>query len=143
MRIVITAVLAAAALAACGGGEREPPAQAPKATAADPDEQAVRATLERYAAAVRAGDAELICKQLMSRAVLAKIDALGGDCARDFIADRVREGGPNFRLTVRSVSIQGNRAMTRGEAVESDGPRSSPQPLVREQGGWRLTTEAP
>ena len=30
--------------------------------------------------------------------------------------------------------ITGDRAMTRGKAVESDGPRSGDQPLVRENG---------
>jgi ketosteroid isomerase-like protein len=137
MRSICAALLAAVALAACGSD-----GQPAKATARG-DEGAIRVTMEHYAAAIRAGDARRICRELMSREVLDRIERLGGDCARDFIAGRVKEGGPKFTLTVRSVKVTGDRAMTTGDAVESDGPRRADQPLVREAGGWKLALEAP
>ena len=47
-----------------------------------------------------------------------------------FVAEPTRKGGPHYSITTTSVVITGDRAITRGKAVESDGPRSGDQPLV-------------
>ena len=60
---------------------------------------------------------------------------------RGFVADGRAEAGPEYTLTTTSVVIKGDRAMTRGKAVESDGPRNGDQPLVRENGRWLITTK--
>jgi ketosteroid isomerase-like protein len=141
------AVLVAAAgllLAGCGDDpEREAAAPAPTVTPAaarSADEQAIRDTLERYAAAVRAGDAKLICSKLLAPEVLATVKEAGGDCARDLMADRIAEAGPDYTLAVRSVHVAGDRATAATRAVEADGAREVRQPLVRVGGGWRLST---
>ncbi len=94
------------------------------------DEQAVRAVAERYAEAIRESDPEAICTELMSREALDKL--AGIDCARDILADRVRDGGPDYQLTVSAVRIVGDRALataTRGAGCRPapsrprDGPR--------------------
>jgi hypothetical protein len=126
-----------ATLAGCGGGDEEAPAPAPAASQAD--ERAIAETLERYAAAVRAGDARTICTKLLAASVLATVEQAGGDCEHDLMADRIAEGGPRYRLTVRSITIAGDRATARTRAVERDGARSVVQPLVRAGGGWRLS----
>ena len=139
----LLALAATAALAGCGGDREEVarPAPAPAATAVagSADERAVADTLERYAAAVRAGDARTICTELLDPAVLETVRKAGGDCERDLIADRIAEGGPGYRLTVRSVAVTGDRATARTEAHERDGARAVVQPLVRAGGGWRLS----
>lgn len=100
--------------------------------------RAVRRTLERYAAAVRAGDARTICTELLAPSVLATVEAAGGDCERDLIADRIAEGGRGYRIVVRSVRVVGDRATAATEVVETDGPRAGVQRLERSGGDWRL-----
>jgi ketosteroid isomerase-like protein len=132
------AAAAIALLAGCGSGAEETaaPTPAPAATAAA---TAVADTLERYAAAVRAGDARTICTELLDPSVLATVEDAGGDCERDLIAERIAEGGPRYRIDVRSIEVDGDRATARTEATERDGRRSVVQPLVRTGGGWRLS----
>jgi ketosteroid isomerase-like protein len=120
-------------LVACGGDDAAPPAMSA-------DERAIRQTLERYVVAVRANDPGAVCR-LTAREVLDTIEAIGTDC-ESVIADQVAEGGPRYELTTESVQVTGDHAMTRGRAVESDGPRDGDQPLVREGGRWLLTTKA-
>lgn len=119
-------------LSACGAATAERPAMSS-------DERAIRDTLQRYVDATRANDPRGVCA-VMAREVVDKIEAFGSTC-ESFVADRVREGGPKFALTTTSVVVRGDRAMTRGRAVESDGPRKGDQPLVRENGRWLLTTK--
>jgi ketosteroid isomerase-like protein len=138
MRRLLLAAALTAALAGCGGEEEAAAPAAPAARSAD--ERAIAATLERYAAAVRAGDARTICTKLLAPAVIETVEAAGGDCERDLMAERIAEGGKGYRLTVRSIEVRGDRATARTEAVERDGPRAVTQPLVRAGGGWRLSS---
>lgn len=133
----IAPLLIAVALAGCGDDAAEQPAATPAMSA---DERAIRATLSAYVSAVRANDASGVCR-LTAREVLDTIDAFGTEC-ESIIAAQVKEGGPGFKLTTDSVQVTGDYAMTRGRAVESDGPRNGDQPLVREGGRWLLTTKA-
>jgi hypothetical protein len=123
-------------LAACGTDT----ATAPSKPAMSADERAIRDTLKRYEAANRANDPKGVCATT-AQEVIDQIEAFGLTCEA-FVADAVRESGPDFKLTTTSVEITGDYAMTRGRAVERDGPRSGDQPLVRENGRWRITTKA-
>lgn len=152
---MLIAVLAAVALAGCGdGGPGSEPDARPAASATPtasptptatptttggPERAAITATLRRYAAAVRAGDARTICRELLAREVLAKVEAAGGDCARNLVEPRIAEGGPQYGLVIRSIAVSGGRAVAEITASERDGPRDSRQPLVREGGDWRLS----
>jgi hypothetical protein len=137
MRVVVLLVLLLA-VAACG---EETVASKPAATPAmSADERAIRETLKRYEAANRANDPKGVCATT-AREVLDQIEKFGLTCEA-FVADAVRESGPDFKLTTTSVEITGDHAMTRGKAVERDGPRSGDQPLVRENGRWLITTKA-
>src|SRR4051794_22573681 len=108
MRRPLIAALAAAALAGCGDdpgpaasstptpaatatATPTPPAAA-AAAASRPQARPVAAVLRRYAAAVRAGDARTICRDLLARSVVQRVEGVGGDCARDLIAPRIEEG---------------------------------------------------
>jgi hypothetical protein len=139
VRMLLSAAAACAVLAGCGD-DGEQPAQAPAAPAGTPDERAVAETLSRYAAAVRAGDGRTICAELLAPEVLATVRSAGGDCERDLIADRIEEGGPDYRLEVRSIDVEGDRATAQTRSLEADGPRAVTQPLVRVGGEWRLSS---
>lgn len=121
-------------LAGCGAGDEEP------AAPMSADERAIRATLADYVEAVRANDPARVCR-LTAREVLSEIAALGTTC-ESVIADEIAKRGPKFTLDTRAIDVRGDYAMTRGRAVDKDGPRSGDQPLVREQGRWLLTTKA-
>jgi hypothetical protein len=138
VRLLLGAAAACAVLAGCGD-DAEQPAQPPAAAqAGTADERAVEETLSRYAAALRAGDGRTICAELLAPEVLATVRAAGGDCERDLIADRIAEGGPDYRLEVRSIEVRGDRATAQTRSLEADGPRAVTQPLVRVRGEWRL-----
>jgi ketosteroid isomerase-like protein len=119
-------------LAGCGGEEAAAPMSA--------DERAIRATLAQYVDAVRANDPAAVCR-LTGREVIDEIATFGTTC-ESVIAAEIAKRGPKFTLDTRAVAVQGNYAMTRGRAVDRDGPRSGDQPLVRERGRWLLTTKA-
>ena len=116
----------------CGGSEPAAPMSA--------DERAIRATLSRYVEAVRANDPARVCR-LTAREVLSEIAALGATCEA-VIADEIAKRGPKFTLDTQAIDVHGDFAMTRGRAVDENGPRSGDQPLVRENGRWLLTTRA-
>ena len=134
------AVISLLFVASACGAEAErvaaPPAAPPAMSA---DERAIRETLKRYAEATRANDPKGVCA-VTAREVIDQIEAFGTTC-ESFVADGTRDGGKQYTLTTTSVVVTGDRAMTRGQAVESDGPRNGDQPLVRENGRWLLTTK--
>lgn len=134
-KLVLVALLLVAA--GCGGADAETQAAPPMSA----DERAIRAVLERYEQATRANDPRGVCA-VTAREVIDEIEAFGTTC-EEFVAEPTKEGGPKYTLTTTSVEVRGNRAFARGKAVESDGPRSGDQPLVREKGRWLLTTKAP
>jgi hypothetical protein len=156
MRRPLIAVLAAALLAGCGGGGDDPAARATAtatatpaetATAAptsdpaatgSPEQAAVADALNRYAAAVRAGDAGTICRTLLAREVTEKVERAGGSCEQDLMGPRIEEGGPEYAIGITAIAVHGDRAVAQITAGERDGPRDTRQPLVRERGAWRL-----
>jgi hypothetical protein len=153
MRIApgLLACLLAAGVVGCGDDAPSRPAKAtatPARTAtatataaASAEQRGVEAVLQRYAQAVRAGDAGAICDGLLSREVLRRVKQAGGDCERDLIADAVEAGGPSYALKVASVEVTGARATARTVVTDRRGTRPQDQPLVREGGDWRLSVE--
>jgi ketosteroid isomerase-like protein len=131
--------LAVVAAVGCGGKAAEQPAA--KTPAMSPDERAIRQTLSRYVDAVRANDVHATC-ELTAQEVLDKLKALGGTCEEAF-ASQVAKGGPHYSITITSVTIKGDRAMARGNAVEGGKPRDGGSPMVREHGRWLMTLDMP
>jgi len=134
MRFALPSLLALALLAGCGADE----------PSMSDGERGVREAAERYAEAVRAGDAQRICSEQVSAELKKKLSDVGGDCVRDFFASAVRDGGPKFELVVSSVKLVGNRALATGYVVEKSGKHDDGFPFVREADGrWRVTLTAP
>lgn len=134
-------------LTGCGDSEPERPrasSPTPAATAAAtatavPASDPVASAIERYATAVRAGDAATICTELLSDAVLERVKAAGGNCERDLIADAIARGGPGYKVVVESVQVDGDRATARTRVTDPRGTQTQTQPLVRDGESWKLS----
>lgn len=103
------------------------------ADAIDPEDAALLATFERFAAAVQRGDLaafEALCAADVSpqRAVFERDSA------------RVREGG--WRLAAREIRREGEVGEVVFELLGPDGARidTASVTFTREPGGWRLRT---
>lgn len=145
---------------ACGGSEEAPPPldrgltsttpgrtaapaparpPAPSATPSSPEEEAVVDALQRYATAVREGDETTLCRDVLSSASLEAIERLGADCERDFIPAGVGAEPKPYRLEVLSLRVEGDRAEAAVRVTMAGGEiREETQPLVREEGEWRI-----
>jgi hypothetical protein len=120
--LLICAVL----VAACGG-------------APTGDEAAIRDTISRYQAAVRANDPGTICNQLLGQEFRDAGKSTGVSCEQLW-GDQIAKGGPKYSITVQSVRIEGDRALVKTRSVESDGrERYDKQPLTKIDGRWLLT----
>jgi ketosteroid isomerase-like protein len=103
------------------------------------DEAAIRDTISRYQAAVRANDAKTICTQLLGQEFRDAGKASGRSCEQVW-GDQIVKGGPKYKIVVQSVRIQGDRALVKTRSIESDGrTRYDKQPLTRINGHWLLT----
>ncbi len=103
------------------------------------DEAAIRDTIGRYQAAVRANDVKTICNELLGQEFRDADKRTGVSCEQLW-GDQVAKGGPKFKITIRSIRIEGDRALVKTRSVEQDGgERRDTQPLTRIDGRWLLT----
>jgi hypothetical protein len=103
------------------------------------DEAAIRDTIGRYQAAVRANDVKTICNQLLGQEFRDAGKSTGVSCEQLW-ADQVAAGGPKYKITIQSIRIEGDRALVKTRSTEADGrERMDKQPLTRVGGRWLLT----
>jgi hypothetical protein len=103
------------------------------------DEAAIRDTISRYEAAVRANDVKTICNELLGQEFRDAGKSSGVSCEQLW-GDQVAKGGPKYKIVVQSVRIEGNRALAKTRSIESDGrSRYDKQPLTKIDGRWLLT----
>jgi hypothetical protein len=130
---VVSAFLAAIALAGCSLGEDEEPEAVSGAA------KQVAGTIDRLERATRAGDWAGICKDVFSKTAMER--AGGRDCAR-----LLREQAQDVRrpeIHVVSIELKGDRAQVHvrtrsaGQALAED-----TVVLVRENGEWRIDSLA-
>lgn len=102
-------------------------------------EQQVRETLDRYAAATRDKDYQELCDELLGSDLLERIRAAGLPCE---VALRPKlEPLQNPQLQVLSVEVDGDRASARARTTAVGEPESVDTiQLVREDDGWRVTS---
>jgi len=103
------------------------------------DEAAIRDTISRYQAAVRANDPKTICNELLGREFRDAGKSSGVSCEKLW-GDQIAQGGPKYKITIQSIRIEGDRALVKTRSTESDGrERFDKQPLSRVNGRWLLT----
>lgn len=124
------ALLAALALAACGGAAND---SAQEFEGAD---QEVARAVEDLEEAGQEDEPRRICQALLAREVVDRIEQAGdGDCVE--AVQRALDQTDSFSLTVESVRVQGDRATARVETGVDQKKLETIQ-LVREGGGWRV-----
>jgi hypothetical protein len=117
----------ALALPACGGEDQS---------------EAVRGTLERFGRATAEKDYQTICDELFAPQLLTEVRQAGLPCevalSRSSLAQAERP-----TLTVRSVSVDGDRASARIRTGAANQPASEDTvQLVRQDGAWRIVSLA-
>src|SRR5512145_1402290 len=134
------AVLAALAMAACGGGDEESPAVTE--TVPDPGsaQREVRAAIQQYVTALSGGDPAKACAVLTVRAQAALAELLprtdrSTDCEE--IARRVaRRSVALKRVRVSRIAVRGSTATAR--VTSTDPAFQSEVLLSSEDGRWKI-----
>jgi hypothetical protein len=124
------ALIAASALAACGGS-------ASSAGKFDGERKAVAEVVEDLQTAGERKDAGKICDDILARPLAQQIRAAGADCEAEM--KKSLEDADDFELEVQSVTINGNRATARVKGEDGDRDRVETFEFVKERGGWRAT----
>ena len=119
-------------LAGCGAGQ---PSSEERFQGA---EREVAAQVEELQAAGNADEPEKICAEILSRRLVAELEAAGTTCNEEM--DKAIQDADDFELDVREVTIQGSEATVRVRRGE-DGPVATWE-FVRENGQWRATSLA-
>jgi Putative lumazine-binding len=120
---LVCALTCALALAGCGKSDR---AQ-------------VRGTVGAFRRATADRDYARICKDVLARQLVARLDQLGLPCERALTRYLVDTRQP--RIVVRRVQVKGKRA-TAYVTSSAEGQRASRDRLllVQENGGWRIAS---
>jgi hypothetical protein len=106
-----------------------------------PAEQQVRAVVARFGVATRAKDYQQICDRLLSKDLVAKIEAIGLPC--ESAVQRGLGGVRNPTLEINEVSISGNRALVSIHTTAiGEAPSDDALQVVREDGEWKIASLA-
>jgi hypothetical protein len=130
---VAGAALIAAGVAGCGSSNHTPSPAA--------DRAAVRGALVQLDEATAAHNYQLLCNRVLARELVRKVASAGLPCQE---ALRIGLGGVRQpHLQVTRIKVQGNHALAQVYSGAT-GQQSSTDivQLVREQGGWRVTSLA-
>lgn len=129
----LLAVVCALAVAGCGADTED-------GGAPDADTQ-VRAVVARFGVATRTRDYQQICDELLSGALVTKIETIGLPCESALQRGLGEVKDPT--LTINDVSIAGARALVSvhttaaGQAASDDALQ-----LVKESGRWKIASLA-
>jgi hypothetical protein len=129
-RAVLIAALLALAATGCGTTETSDSANEFKG-----EQAAVAEVVDRLAAAGKAGDAERICTDVLSKQLVTELKSAGGDCVSEM--DRAIDDASDFNLTVRSVKVNGPNATA--QVRQGDAGEIATFTFVKEGGGWRAS----
>jgi hypothetical protein len=128
----IAALLAlVTAVSGCGTA----PGSAPRLAG---DQQAVAKVVDGLKSDItKRGGPTAICKDLFSAALVTKVSAPGSDCPAE-VKKAITDGGGDFSLDVRSVTVTGSTATARVQRGRSGATLT--YAFAKENGAWRLTS---
>jgi type 1 fimbria pilin len=129
-RIALIAAMLALPLTACGAAQQPESASKFKG-----DQAAVAELVDQLAAAGKAGDAEKICTEILSKQLVTELKSAGGDCVSEM--DRAIDDASDFNLTVRTVKVNGNTATA--QVRQGDSGANATFTFVKEGGKWRAS----
>jgi hypothetical protein len=84
-----------------------------------------------------AGEAQKICKDLLSSAVTARLSAAQGGCTQALKSQLVEVDSPE--LTIQSVQLHGASASVTVKSIDAGKSRSGTLSLVKEGGKWKIS----
>ena len=130
MRSPALALIVGLAVAAIGCGGSSGPS----------DEQPVRTTLSRFAAAVARGDLQGLCDRILSKQLVDKIESVGLPCE---VAVKGFSAAKNPKLTVERVTVKGEQAQAKVRTTAANqAPSTDTIRLVKSATGWRIDSLA-
>jgi hypothetical protein len=101
------------------------------------DEQQVRATITAYATATATKDYRLLCRKVLSKVLVRKIQAVGLTCERAVQRGLGDVQAP--KLAIRRVRIRKDVALAEvTSSAAGQAPSTDTLRLVREAAGWRI-----
>ena len=122
-------IAAALALSACGTAQKSSDVKF------NTSQQEVADVVSKLAKAGQRRDASTICKDILSKQLLAELKSAGGDCEtemKDAIADAT-----DYDLQVRSVKVDGDNATA--QVRQGNDGKVATFTFVKENGGWRAS----
>ena len=133
----MTAALLAAgvALGGCGAASKD------SASSFSGEQKKVAQAVEDLQSAGKSRDAGKICKKLLARSVVARLEAAKGakhDCS-NALGDSLDDADA-FDLTVKSVKVDGTNATAVVESEAGKHDRTDTLSLVNEGGRWKLAS---
>jgi len=129
-RAALLAALLALAATGCGASQTPESANEFKG-----EQAAVAEVVDQLAAAGKAGDAEKICADVLSKQLVTELKSAGGDCVTEM--DRAIDDASDFDLTVRSVKVNGDTATA--QVRQGDAGEIATFTFVKEGGAWRAS----
>jgi hypothetical protein len=132
LAIVGVAALTAAAVVGCGSKDTPSPAA---------DRAAVRGALVQLDEATASHNYQLLCNRVLARELVQKVASAGLPCEEALRIGLGKVRQPHLQVT--EIKVQGNHALAQVYSGAT-GQRSSTDivQLVREGGGWRVTSLA-
>ena len=125
-RAVTLALLAAAALAGCGGRS---------------DQQQVRDTIHRFATAMGARDYQTLCDQVFAPTLVTRLGTLGLPCEQQLRQSLEPVKRPTVRI--RRVVLRGKTAVANVVSGAQGQPESADViGLVKTRAGWRISSRS-
>jgi hypothetical protein len=120
----VAALIAAAALAGCGGPS---------------DEQQVARTVAAFGRASAAHEYGTICRSILAPSLVADVTAIGLPCETALQRGLGRVRGA--RLVVGAITVNGDRASAQvRSSAANQAPSTDTLQLVKTHGGWRIAS---
>ena len=129
-RAALLAALLALAATGCGASQTPESANEFKG-----EQAAVAEVVDQLAAAGRAGDAEKICAEVLSKQLVTELKSAGGDCVTEM--DRAIKDASDYDLQVTSVKINGNNASA--QVRQGKDGQTATFTFVKEGGAWKAS----